>query len=549
MIVDFPDMGGGIISDLPPEQLARNQWSEGNNVRFIRARVERMSGFSEVFGTASASGTIGTLAKGNAHWMMHIDDSSGDPWWVYCDLEKIYATDGTTHYDISNSATSTASMTSYAATADYKWNGGEFNGLAIINSHAQAPRYWSPDTSTQTIELSNWPASTTCRVLRPYLNYLIAIGLDEGAGFNDNILRWSHPADVGALPSSWDYTDATVDAGRIEIDDGYGMLVDGQQLRNDFFVYAEHAIYRLTPIPGNAIFDVRRQFSEVGLLTRNCIATIKDSHVFIGDGDIYIQDGQEIRSIVTDKWKAWVFDNIGDNWKRSYVVTDYVENEVLFCIPTGAEEYPTKALVWDFDGNTFTTRDLIGTSKGGASFMAVGKIPDSTDDTFDGGPDIAFDEESLLPFDHSYANINQQKIVMAQLCSSSASVSFSSFFQINSGLYYDTDNYTAYAKKDCLPLGRDGRFNLHDEYQIHAIWPRIRSGSGGNITVRVGMRDTVDEAITWTDSATFVIGTNKKVDVRATGTVCTVQFESQDAFDWELNGFSVEYDVVGSSQL
>jgi len=547
MNIDFSDMGGGIIQDLPPEQIKRNQWSGGNNVRFVRAQVTKITGHTEVFGTLSASNTVGSLALGNCHYLLQIDDDSNAPWWVYCDLDKIYATDGSQHIDISHSGTGSNSI-SFAATEDYSWNGGRFNGLAILNSHAQAPRVWIPGSSNKTIELTNWPASTKCRVLRPYKTFLIAIGVDEGAGFNDNVIRWPTAADVGGVPSSWDYADPAEDAGRAELDDGFGLLVDGQQLRNDFFIYAEHAIYRLSPVPGNDIFAIRRQFSEVGLLTRHCIATVRHQHVFFGDGDIYIHDGQSMKSIVTKRWKKWVFSQIGDNWKRSYVVPNYIENEVWFCFPTGSDEYATKALVWDFDDNTLSSRDLFDKSKGGCSFIGYGKMPRGADDSFDTGNALQFDDEHDTVFDQGSTDISVQNLVMSQYYSSSASATIATFFEVDTTQTFGTDSFTAYVEKDCVPLGRRGEFNQYDEYQIHAIRPRVRSTTGGDMKVMIGVRDSVGDAVDWVESATFAMNTDEKVDVRVTGTVITLRFETDTDVNWELNGFGVEYDIVGSRE-
>jgi len=624
MNIDFSDMNGGIIQDLPAELIGRNQWSDGNNARFVRAQVSKIVGHTEVFGTSSASSTITTLALGKAIWLNSIDDDNQDPWWVYCDTDRIFATDGVTHYHISYSATSSASQTApFAATLDYGWNGGNFNGVAIINSHAQLPRYWVPGASDKTIELTASGIFTACRVMRPYKTFLMAIGVDEGAGFNDNVVIWPTAADVGGLPPSWDYSDTTEDAGRVELDDGFGVLIDGERMRNDFVVYAEHAIYRFSPVPSNAIFSIRRIFSEVGLLTRNCIATVRHRHVFFGDGDIYMHDGQSIDSIVTKKWKNWVFSQIGENWRRSYVVANYEHNEVWFCFPVGVDEHPTRALVWDFDDNTFSSRDLIGSTLGGASFMAYGKMPQSDDDSFDTGPDITFDGETEKVFDTTDSEINVRDIVMVSYLdinrfvtltgtatsiagatimidagtdfvkggvltgdtitnvttSSSPSVILSvsvntivctdsiwtpgnlddyrietttttldksAFFEVDTGLRFDESSYTFHVEKDCLPLGRNGRFSQYDEYQVHAIRPRVRSAIGGNLTVKVYMRDSVGDAPALIDTTTFVIGVDDKVDVRATGTVCTVRFECSDDTDVEINGFGIDYDIVGS---
>ena len=622
---NFSNMGGGIIQDLPPEQIRPDQWSDGNNVRFVRAQVSRIPGQMEVFGTASPSGTIGSLATGNAIYLQHIDDDDGQPWWIYCTTDRIYATDGSIHYDISHSGTGSGSI-SFAATQDYGWNGGNFNGVAIINSHTQAPRFWVPNSGTKTQELTNWPASTTCRVMRPYKTFLMAIAVDEGAGFNENVVRWPTAADIGGLPPSWDYNDTTQDAGRIELDDGFGKLIDGGRLRNDFFVYAEHAIYRLSPVPSRDIFSYRRKFSEVGLLTRNCITTIKHRHAFLGDGDILLHDGQSMDSIATKRWKEWVFSQIGDNWQRSFVVNNFANNEIWFCFPAGSAEYPDKALIWNYDDNTLSSRDLLDDNHPrGVSFAANGKLPLGSDDSFDNGADLTFDEEANFAFNKTSTEINVPDLVLLSYADisaietqligqnnvvalnglvdfdadfindgvqigdtvintddtttanvvtvvdptvlildadifTSASENYSitvpvtpqcAFFAVDNTLLFDTENYTAYVEKDCVPLGPRKTFNQYQEYQVQTIFPRVRSQVKGNIGVRIGMRDSVGDDIQWVDSATFAIGVDDSVDVRATGTVCTIRFQSlkeDDPFDWELNGFGIEYSVVGSRQ-
>lgn len=619
---DFRDMGGGIIQDLPPEQLKPNQWSDGNNVRFVRAQVSRITGQTEVFGTSSASGTIGSLALSTAVYLQNINDDNDNPWWIYCSLDRIHATDGSTHLEITHSATTSASQSAlFAATEDYGWNGGNFNGMAILNSHAQLPRYWVPDSGIKTIELTVSAVFTSCRVIRPYKTFLMAIGVDEGTGFNDNVVLWPTASDVGGLPPSWDYSDPTEDAGRVELDDGFGKLIDGARLRNDFFVYAEHAIYRFSPIPGNDIFSIRRQFSEVGVLTRNCIATIRNRHVFFGDGDIYVHDGQTIESIITKRWKDWVFSQMGVNWRRSYVCPNYKNNEVWFCFPVSTNEYPTKALVWDFDDNTISSRDLLDPADVyGISHIAYGKLPSSSDDSFDSGDNINFDTESVKAFNETDSEINAHDMVslkytdlggttdtitgstigvltnrlladiniedegaragdIAVNTSSSASATItslfgslailtthifpttgqdfridlansplSSFFKNDQGHTFDGYNFTSYVEKDALPLGRDGKFNQYEEYQISTIRPRVKSVGGGDLTIKLSMRDSIGDARTWTESATFVMGVDDKVDVRVTGTVCAIRFESSADTDWELNGFGVDYEVVGSRQ-
>jgi len=136
MITDFFDIGGGFNRDLPTNQLPNDVFTDGNNVRFIAAHVEKIGGHQQVFHTATSTASVTSLMLGSGYHLEHIE-VAGVHYWVYCDLTHLYATNGTTHALISSATASTT----FAATQDMSWNGGPIGNIMILNSHAQAPQH------------------------------------------------------------------------------------------------------------------------------------------------------------------------------------------------------------------------------------------------------------------------------------------------------------------------------------------------------------------------------------------------------------------------
>jgi hypothetical protein len=71
-----------------------------------------------------------------------------------------------------------------AATQDTKWSGGELTGFIVLNESTIAPQFiavsdLSTAGSTNVASLTNWPANTLCKVIRPFKYYLVAGNMTE----------------------------------------------------------------------------------------------------------------------------------------------------------------------------------------------------------------------------------------------------------------------------------------------------------------------------------------------------------------------------------
>lgn len=334
--------GAGIIADISPRDLAREAWTDGENVRFRNGAADKFLGEADAFGALDIS----------AMWTMPVQ-TTAEYYWIYASLTDVYATDGTTHARIASA--------SFDADADFLWNGGVLGGVPVINPGGTGdPQQWVPGLTNKLAPLSNWPASMRARVLKPFKQFLVAANIDEGSGFNERLLRWSHPADPASVPSSWDYTDPTYDAGRVELADDTSPIIDLATIGNAMMVYKQDSSIVMNLIGGNNVFSFRTVFKSQGLLTAECAREFKNGlHFMVSRGDVYVHDGNTLNSVIGKRWRDYLFGAIDpDNINRMFVVRNQPKKEMWVCFPETGATACTRALIWNWEDNTWYPRDL-----------------------------------------------------------------------------------------------------------------------------------------------------------------------------------------------
>ena len=225
MILPVSNVGQfGIASDLQPHEMPLNAWSGGQNVRFRDGYVEKFKGYSEVFVTPLWT----------PYWLLPAPFGSSF-FWLYASLAKVGATDMSTHADITRLAGD------YSATADISWTGDVLGGIPVITNGVDPPQMWNlPSLSTKLSNLTNWPANYTCRVIRTFKQFLIALDIVKATSTRyPQMVKWSHPADPQTVPVSWDETDATKDAGEFNLSETGDFAIDAFSLRDIKVIYKE----------------------------------------------------------------------------------------------------------------------------------------------------------------------------------------------------------------------------------------------------------------------------------------------------------------------
>ena len=496
----------GVNRDIDEIDLPDNVYSEIVNMVPRTYGMERALGYAETFPTPLFS-----------PYFIMSTPQLGEPWWIYAGSTGLAVINSTgTHTDITPPELT-------VPTTENEWNGGNLNGVAVVNSIRNGPFYWYNGIVGGIAEpLPGQRPSTRYRIVRPFKYHLIGLGTSEVEGDFVDAVHWSDASTPGNVPSSWVPT-AENEAGDNFLADERGAIVDGLALRDAFYIYKQDSVYEMTYIGGNEVFRFRKVFGTTGALAPNCIVRVKGTHVVLGNGDIYQHDGQNQKSICEGVIKEAFFSTIDDaNFQNSFVVYLEPREEVWFCTPLTGESRPRLALVWHVTTGTWGYRTIPDGDFAAAG--VVGEVPglEIWDDD-----DGAWNQDTTVWYDQTISQ-TQDAIIIADAVKNK-------FFLANSTNTADGEDYPSRVSKLGMELDDPGR-----EKAVRRIWPRINAPDEMVFTMTLlNQRDPMSgpEIL---DRIEFQKGT-QGVAVNENARYLGVRIESDDPFSWDISGFDIEY--------
>lgn len=521
--IELNDLGMvGVVNDMPAHMLPPEVWTLAHNMRYIDGEPTRILGQSPTLGSPPVA----------PHFLLPVRLPTVN-WWVYTSLTKAYAYNGVSHSDITRT-----SGGDYTTTTTREWNGTLLGGIPILNNGIDVPQYWSAISgATPLAALPNWTATWRAKVIRAFGPYLVALHVTKASGLFQHMVKWSHPADPGTVPASWDETDPTKDAGERELPDvESGYIVDGLPMRGIFYIYKESAVWAMRPIGGQFIFAFDTLSDVAGLLTERCMINIstRNLQTFVSQEDWLIHDGVTVRSIIDRKMRRTLFNEIdATNYRNCFIFHNHLFNEAWFCYPTAGREHPDKALIWNYNaGNgsgAFSTADVNFRN------VAVGTVDDSDTLTWAGAADG-------WPADEVVWDAGGRRKLVACLPADTE------FNLLEDTTQRDGQDYTATLQRTGLSLigrKRDGSWivDVKRVKTVRRVWIKC---SGGPINVRLGASMSSGVSIVWGTSQTFDPATQEYIDVTLTGRFIAIEFETTDANGWRLAGYKIEVTLGGN---
>lgn len=549
----------GLVKDVSAWELDVLAWSKLENIRINE------SGLSRMVGDMKALGTDVTGWAQNPLWLFRATAPALD-FWVGAGATGVFCR-GTGPSFTETVLTRIAGA--YAATDDSKWNGGMFQGFLVINNGIDEPQYWDLNTANKLLGLSNlnagadkFVAATRAKVVVPFDKYLVFLGVTQGGVSYPHLVYWSHPANPGALPGSFDYTNPARDAGQNPLTDSRGIIVDGAILRNSLVIYKEDMSHLMTYQGGNNIFRFDKGLTTQGLLGTHCVTSFgkdSDKHLCVGTDDIYLFDGRNALSILEKKMKRWLFNQIDTTfYNRSFLVANPAFEEVWFCYPESGKTQPTMALVWSWKDNTFTTRALLpqdtvsrtAVASQGTPCIALGTI--NTTDTEPWSSGVA-----TWAGDASVWNSRQYSPVISRLLMADRG-SGKETYVLDAGTGFGQTALSTYLVYDCVAeriglsvTGRDYRNNfvsdLETEKLVTRIWPKVDASAGAVFYVQVGAQDTPQSGVTWDTEKSFTVGTSEFADFYIAGKLISIRFRIPSDQAVTITGYEIE--LVAISEL
>jgi hypothetical protein len=513
----------GVIQDEPGYQIPPEGWTLGQNVRYIANGVEMLPGWSPTLGTNPRTSADTPM------FLMYIS-SAAQPWWLWASLAHIYIFDGVTDTDITRAVGG-----NYTAADAKSWTGTLFQGVPILTSRTDNPQFWATYSAGQKMQdLSNWPLNTKTRVMRSFLSYLFALN-NTSAGVNlPHQVRWSNAAVPGSLPTTWDFTDPTNDAGSTDLPDvASGMILDGQELQGQFFIYKEASAWRVQFIGSPFVFSFHSFMENTGILATRCLAMTADGlrHVVATQDDIIIHNGISAESLLSKRMRRYLFNRIdAANYDTSFMFTNPVYDEIWFCYPSTGQSEPDSALVWNYKYNTFSEAT-------GIDFRAteIGTIP-VTGLTW-AAQTLQWQQDTA-----PWASSKRRRIVLANPNTKKLLLLDDTGTVKRDGLVF-----TGTLQRTGLSVAgqkRNGQWVVdYETFKfIQSVWPKIQAQSP--INVRVGYAQVVNGSTQWNAFQTF--DPNSQVFVEGTegsGRSIGIEINSQNGF--RIDGYKLDLQMLG----
>jgi len=512
MLIPFRDLGSaGIQRDGFGPEMAPGAFTSGNNVRFSKGFLEKISGQSNFAGTLSD----------DPHGLFSVY-VNGIRYLVYAGTSEINCVTAGTHTDI----------TGPALTCDPNdiWTGGVLpGGMLVMNNPADQPMYWAGDPGTPVATLTDWTSTTRAQAVRPFLNFLFALNINKNGTEYERLAMWSSAADVGSLPAEWTPS-STNDAGEQDLDVS-SPLVDCIGFNDRLLIFSETETVAATFIGAPYTFRFQTISRTHGLLTQRCAAIIPNVGVLaVTKGDIVIHTGSESpQSIASGRMQDWFFDNLNPNvFRKTFVVENLWKNEVWICFPslasTGACD---KALIYNFVLNTWTTRDLPDAA---AAVKSV--VDDSVAETF-ATISGTFSSVTLAFCDYDSAPQSVERVAIA-------SVDGSAIYLVDGGSSFAGTAISASAERLGLTFDKPDKIKT-----VRSLRPRVDAADGVEISVYVGASFDPESDYTWSGPHTFTVGSDMKVDAMVSGRYIGVRFESTAASPWRLRSFDLDIQLQG----
>jgi len=568
----------GINKDISAYELPLEQWSDGNNIQFDNNKTAKVKGHLEVFGTPSVApywlmpfDTISTnswiypgltnvyrvhttgvttthtdLTRENVVLTGTIDPTAstavvgvgtafttelivGDNILVSGETRVVASiTDNnnlavTVAFSDNGNDTSPERVTGdYNATAAAGWNGGVLGGVAILNNGVDTPQMMGTANDAKMAALSNWDRTKICAVMRPFKRFLVALDTTESATRYPFRVRWSHPAEGGTVPTTWNDADATKDAGYVDLSQSKGFVIDCLPLADINVIYKEDSIWSMTFEGGQSIFGFRQLFSDAGILGRHCVQGFDNNHFVVSIDDVFIHDGQTKESIVDSQIRDELFNSIHPDYKtRTFVVADREKNEMWICFTSNTNDtdaFADKAFVWNWRNNSWSKRDLPN-----VSFISWGIVEyvSTTNWTEAGNWDTDADAwDSPLKPSLILADAGNTKL-----------------YVLGTNQHSGAD-FRAWIQKDSMQLNYPGT------KAVTKIVPRI--AGTGVVDFYIGNEMNPNEGITWKGPYSFTPGTHSEIPVRTTGNYIGIRAESTDDKTWALDNLEIHWTPQGN---
>jgi hypothetical protein len=426
----------------------------------------------------------------------------------------------------------------------------DLNGVLVINSLSSGPWYWPGpgDPDVRPVEpLPGWDPTWRCTYMIAHRYGLFALGMTEGVDYFPYKLRWSNSAQEGALPTSWDPTDLSKDAGDDILGETPGLIVGGARVRGQLYIIKEDAIYRARRVDGQYIYAIERLQGTIGTTAPKGWAEVQGALMVFTSTDVLVFDGQRQSSLSDGTVRESIFSRIRDVWWERSELFYHAPTEQLFVATVAEGDRLSDAHVLLTKGSAWGHRTL-RQALGFDSAFIKGSATNPTWDELDGSGNLrwttggTWDEQTDGNWDRGVYRSSVPDIIVYEsngLLPTDPGVRYwvSAFIQ-SRNLYSDGRAKNCTARRVGLPInGARGLAMVTD------VWFELAGDKP--MQFRIGAQEVKDGTITWSPYYTSDPSTRVHLDPRLTGRFLAWELSSQADTRWELAALTIHWEPAG----
>ncbi len=410
-----------------------------------------------------------------------------------------------------------------------KWCSCKLGNIPIFSNAETYPVYWAPLVTSQVLQklpfkpganfdaMAIWP-----KVIRAHKNFLFALNLTESGTWSPNAFRWSALADVNDVPATWDETDLSNIAGKAALGANSGEILDGLSLRDEFCIYSTRAIHLLTYIGGDLIWSARTLSSNYGILATNCVVEVNGVHYFMSHNDIFMNDGGSIKSILHKQAKSIYNGFDPTNYKYASAVVDSNRDEIWFMVETTDTNNPLRAIIYNYMDGTLSNRYLPTGIVSAAHAPIIGETPlwSTTTKSW---------KNRKRPWNYDPTTPLDAKVV--------GLLTTGELYDLSSTEEEPVTVQNSYVSREDIALD-----NQQAAFTTRTVYPHIQCDD--YVWISLGARPYYGGDLVWSEKK-FDPSTQRKIDIRVSGTLLAWKVRSYDKRPFYLSGLDIEYELNG----
>jgi hypothetical protein len=463
----------GLVSDLPPFELAPQAWSQAVNMHPKNGGMQLARPEGQAYGTLL-----------DTPYHVQNVQGLGQNFWLYWGPDTVSGVETTNpHFDLTPSGGLTSVDPEDIIST-------QLNGLSIFTNGFDAPQYWTGDPTDDFATLPDWPAATVARGIAACFYHVFAFDIDGPGGQFPMQVKWSDAADPGAIPGSWTPS-ASNQAGDAELAQTPGRIQCAVPLRGSLAIYKTSSMYTCDFVGGNEIFQFRPALTQCGALTRKSVVDIGGQHFVVTDGDIVITDGVNVTSIANERVRDFLFQQLdNDHYEKLFVVYNQATSQVGVFFPEAGFDVCTRVLAWDVQKNVWGSRALTDVRHG-----ATGYVNDAGNSLLWDAATEEWETVGTLWNAENFSSATRSVIV-----ASGAILKLIG----RAGTFLE-----GYLERLSLSLGEAERFKFVKRIHVR--------GTGGTIYIRIGTQAVADGGVTWSAEMPLVLGVDPFVSCGVQG--------------------------------